>query len=303
MRAQHLPFEQLRGDSYLAIAAPAYRNPTVPNAFRFDIIANTPEGRITFEGLPNDAGFLSQLRCDIAAADFTDALLRTLRALAPALSDIASQLDIPIAIGQTDVVELRTGNRHTRLLTTPAPAPMAIPGTAAPSDEYKLYASLYREAVNSTNLRYQFLCYFKIIDAIYARRRRIAEAASRRGVDPMRIVERLPATAGERAQWLNALFPVRGDMDDFFLDNTFPIEVLGKKISYIFDRYLRPIRLRIAHAVLDSGELTLSPDEPNEERELIKWLPITKCIARRLLKNDFSTEFLAYLREDGTIVS
>lgn len=300
---QHVPFEQLRGDSYLAIAAPAYRYPTLPNADRFDIIANTPQGRITFEGLPNDAGFLSQLRCDIQAVDFTDALLRTLRALAPALSDIAGQLDLPIAIGQTDVIELRTGNRHTRIITTPAPAPLTIPGGAALSDEYKLYASLYREGLNSTNLRYQFLCYFKIIDAIYARRRRIADAARLRGGTPTRTVERLPGTAGERAQWLNALFPVRGEMDDFFLDNTIPIEALGKKISYIFDHYLRPIRLRIAHAVLDSGELTLSPDEPDEERELIKWLPITKCIARRLLKNDFSTEFLGYLREDGTIGS
>ena len=92
-------------------------------------------------------------------------------------------------------------------------------------------------------------------------------------------------------------------MDDFILDNTFPLEALGKKVSHVIDQHLRPIRLRIAHAVLDSGELTLSPDEPNEERELIEWLPLAKCIARRMLKNDFPAEFLGYLHEDGTIGS
>jgi len=83
----------------------------------------------------------------------------------------------------------------------------------------------------------------------------------------------------------------------------FPLEALGKKVSHVIDQHLRPIRLRIAHAVLDSGELTLSPDEPNEERELIKWLPLAKCVARRMLKNDFSVEFLGYLHEYGTIGS
>jgi hypothetical protein len=299
----HLPFEQLRGDSYLAIGPPAYRHPHLPNADRFDIIINTPRGALTFEGIPNDAGFLSQLQCEIQAADFTDALLRASRALAPALSDIAAQLDLPITIGQTDVIELRTGNRHTRLVTAPAAVPLEIPATAAPSEEFRLYAGLYREGLNSTSLRYQFLCYFKIIEAIRVRRGRVASAARQQGLQPTRIVERLPATTADRAAWLNALFPVRGEMDEFVLDNTFPLEVLGKKMSHVIDQHLRPIRLRITHAVLDSGELTLSPDEPNEERELIKWLPLAKCVARRMLKNDFPAEFLGYLDEYGTIWS
>jgi hypothetical protein len=85
------------------------------------------------------------------------------------------------------------------------------------------------------------------------------------------------------------------------LENTFPAEILGKKVANVFERNLQPIRVRIAHAVLQSGELVQSPDEPEEEREIIKWLPLTKCIARRLLKNEFPLEFLSYLGEDGSV--
>jgi hypothetical protein len=37
-------------------------------------------------------------------------------------------------------------------------------------------------------------------------------------------------------------------------------------------------------------------------REVYKWLPLTKCIVRRMLKNEFPDEFLSYIKEDGTVV-
>jgi hypothetical protein len=292
-RENHLlPCEQLRGDSYVAIAPPAYRHPTLPGADRFDITARTPEGEITFEGIPNDAGFLAQLRCEFHALDFREAFLRAVRALSPALSDISICLDVPIAIGQIDTIELRTEARQTRLITTPPGIPLYGPGLRAPSDEFRLYAGVYREALNSLSLRYQFLCYYKIIEGITARRSRLSAAAVGQRASPRRGVERMPQDTQSRAAWFEGLFSFRPEVDDFILDNTFPSEVLGRKITYVRDHHLRPIRLRVAHAVLDSGELTLSPDDPAEEMELIKWLPVAKCISRLLMKNDFPTEQL-----------
>jgi hypothetical protein len=53
----------------------------------------------------------------------------------------------------------------------------------------------------------------------------------------------------------------------------------------------------IAHAISSqSGELTLTVDELLHTRNLHKWLALTKCIVRRMLKNDFPTDFLAYTR-------
>jgi hypothetical protein len=65
---------------------------------------------------------------------------------------------------------------------------------------------------------------------------------------------------------------------------------------------ITPIRVRIAHAVLESGELTLSADEEMDIREVYKWLSLTKCIARHMLKSDFPNEFLPYITASGDVV-
>jgi hypothetical protein len=86
------------------------------------------------------------------------------------------------------------------------------------------------------------------------------------------------------------------------LESIFVKEARGKKINQIIDDYLRPVRDRIAHAVLDSGELTLSADEDLDMREIYKWLSLMKCIVRHMLKSDFPREFLPYLNEFGEYI-
>jgi len=292
---QHVQQQQLRGDSYLAIAPPAIRRETLVQFDRFDIIANTPDGRFQFEGFPNNEGFLAKFQCTVWASKFSDAIFKAIRIVAPALSDVSAQLDTPVEIRQVDAVEIRTGATHTRIVSTPNVVALAIPANLAPSEDYKAYASLYREAMNSTSMRYQFLCFYKITDGIYSRRRRLGSGATR-------VIERMPATREDGESWLKALYPPPWEIDDFILENTFPPEILDKKVSHVAEKYLQPIRLRIAHAVLKSGELVSAPDEPDEEREIIKWLPLTKNIARRMLKNEFPGDFLSSLAEDGTII-
>ena len=80
-------------------------------------------------------------------------------------------------------------------------------------------------------------------------------------------------------------------------------EARGKKFTRIIDDYLRPLRVRIAHAVLDSGALTLSADEEMDIQQVFKWLALTRCIVRHMLKSDFPSEFLPYIQSDGTVVS
>ena len=88
------------------------------------------------------------------------------------------------------------------------------------------------------------------------------------------------------------------------LTSIFPNEVLGKSFKHVIDKDLYPLRVDVAHAISSqSGELTLTVDELLHTQNLNKWLPLTKCIVRRMLKNDFPEDFLSYLREDGTIVS
>lgn len=86
------------------------------------------------------------------------------------------------------------------------------------------------------------------------------------------------------------------------LDSIFQPESLGKKFGDVIDNILTPLRVDIAHALSSkSGDLTLSVDDLLHIQKVNKWLPLTKCIVRRMLKDEFPEEFLSYLREDGTI--
>jgi len=52
--------------------------------------------------------------------------------------------------------------------------------------------------------------------------------------------------------------PCGRDWDEITLASIFAPEARGKKLTWIIKDHLRPVRVRIPHAVLDSGELTLS---------------------------------------------
>ena len=106
-----------------------------------------------------------------------------------------------------------------------------------------------------------------------------------------------------RIPWLKAIFPIDRGWDAMALSSLFPSEALGKKFGYVIDQFLTPLRVDVAHALSSkSGELTLSVDELLHTQKVNKWLPPTKCIVRRMLKDEFPTEFLSHLKENGTIV-
>ena len=160
----------------------------------------------------------------------------------------------------------------------------------------------FREALNSNSHVYRFLCFFKIIEGILNRRARLGVKAKKTGASFSRPAEVLPSKPEEYVPWLNAIFPVRGEWDAMALDSIFRKGVIGRKIKYVIDNELYPLRVEIAHALFsESGEPTLYADELLHVERVNKWLPLTKCIARRMLKNEFPGEFLSYLREDGSI--
>jgi hypothetical protein len=167
------------------------------------------------------------------------------------------------------------------------------------------FAALYREALNSNTPPFQFLCYYKILEGIRQRRDRlITEARTAGNPIPKPIRQIVPSQPADFIPWLNVVYGVGRPWDHIMLESIFVSEARGKKFNQIIDDYLRPVRDRIAHAVLDGGELALSADEDLDVREIYKWLSLMKCIARHMLKSDFPQEFLPYFNEKGeTILS
>lgn len=301
---QHSFATGLKGDSHLAIAKPAFSPPGNPDADRILVRGQTEDGAFTFEGHPNERGFLGKFESEpFDANGFQDAERKAYRALATSLSDWSVHLDIPLYIHQVESVELRTGNTQTSILTPAAETPLAIMPTANLPAEFRGYASLYREALNSNSPVYQFLCLFKMIEGMLKRRARLGSEARKAGKTISRLYEDIPDTIEKAAPWLNAIFPMRRDWDAMALTSIFLAEILGKSLKHVIDKKLYPLRVDVAHAISSqNGELTLSVDELLHTQNINQWLPLTKCIVRRMLKNEFPAEFLPYLKEDGTIV-
>jgi hypothetical protein len=113
-----------------------------------------------------------------------------------------------------------------------------------------------------------------------------------------------PSTEVELIPWLELLFPVRPPSWDPLMINSLLLpETAGKRFGNIFENHLNPLRVTIAHALFESGELALSTDDSFNIETVIKWLPVVKCIVRRMLKNEFPDDFLAVIRDPTPVPS
>jgi hypothetical protein len=294
-----------KGDSHLAIAKPAFVNPQGDfDQIRIDGVS--PDGQFRFTGLPNEKGFLGKIESDpFRAASFSDAEEKAHRALVPSLSYWSAELDIPLSVNQIESTEVTTGNKQTSILPAYPTVPWNVMPIAQLDNEFLGRASLYREALNANSTPYRYLCLFKIVEGILGRRSRLALEAKRRGEQPRRFqFEEVPGRKEDFVTWLNVVFSIRPLWDEMALDQIFVPDVLGRSFGYVIENFLRPLRVKIAHALSrSSGELTMSADELLHLREVNKWLPLIKCIVRRMTKNEFPTQFLRYLKEDGTITN
>ncbi len=283
----------LEGDSHLAIAAPAYTPPPGGSYTQILVRAFTPEGSFVFRGIPNKKGFLGKIQIDeLHAENLKDAAMKAFRALSSGLSNISIYLDVPLHVYQVDATELSTSTSLISILTPfPVTPLVAVPVETMGSD-FRLYASLYREATSSNSPSYQFLCYFKIIEGIRVRHQRRASEAHARGAPiPSSPPEYIPAGPEGQRTWLASLFPLKQEWNEIALAEVFPQEAVGRKLNDVVDKELDGIRNKIAHAILRSGEPTALIDDGHDGLLINKWLPLTKCIARAQLRNEFQEVF------------
>ena len=292
--------DALRGDSHLAIAKPAVIIDIDPDEVLLSFMS--PTQSLTFHGRPNDAGYLAKLISDpFYAASRSVAEKAASTAMRYLLSNLSAQLDIPLIIEIVEVTELATKARGISF-TAPFPnTAMAVSARETPDDpELRHTMALYREALNSNTPIYRFLCFYKIIETSRNRWDRL-DSSQKAVRGPLRKGERIPTgqSKPEIEKWLAALFHVNRAWDDGILQEIFIPEVLGRKINDIFDNHLRPLRHKVAHGSLDSGEFLLL-DESEDRALVLKWLPFLRCAARRVMKNDFGG-FLRFLDEDGVV--
>jgi hypothetical protein len=288
-----------KGDSHLAIAKPAIKLDIDPDQVLLSFRSGTAS--FLFRGFPNERGYLGKLTSDpFHANSRLSAGIAARTAMYSLLSHLSAQLDIPLIVELVEVTEVATNSRGI-IFAAPFPStPMAVKAAGAMKEpEFEHTMALYREALNSNTEIYRFLCFYKILETSRRRRERLGRK-HKATLKPLREGEQVPLRDKvEMEKWMKALYHVNRNWDDRALNQIFIPEVLGKKINNIFDSQLRPIRDKIAHGILDSGELLLL--DKMEDRQLVaKWLPFLRCAARRVMKNDFK-EYLDFIGEDGTV--
>jgi hypothetical protein len=259
------------------------------------VYAATPDGqRFELRGLPNDEGRLAKFECQPFEADgFHDASRRAKDAVWGFLSSWSCQLDTPIWIARSLVTELSTGAMQVDWRAPYPATSLRINPAANVSENFRAYAGLYREGISCQSDAYQLLCLYKIAEALWKRRARLAEEAKKAGRPvPSKGEERFPSDSKEFHPWLEAIFPTHSRWDEMALDSFFPVEVRGKRFGWTKEA-VEPLRNRIAHALTAGTELPCSDDDALHVQEIQKWLPVLKCVARMMLKNDFPHEFLA----------
>jgi hypothetical protein len=279
----------LRGDSHLAITRPAYSPPGNPDADEIRIIGMTEDGTFEFIGLPNEKGYLGKfVTVPFRANNRGHAEEIAYRAIASPLSGMSVHLDIPLEIGHRETKELSNGSLSIGFVSPYLEAPMAINATSTFMPEFRSYAALYREALNTDSPVYEFLCLFKIIESLRGRRIRLAREAKRSNSGYAAPSEVLPSTIAEIKAWLEGLFYIRREFDLSTFDSAVPLDLRGRTASDVIDSVLNPLRVNVAHALFgNGGELPLSSDDLMHTHKITNRLLVTKCLVRRMLKNDF----------------
>ncbi|MGH9757011.1 MAG: methylamine utilization protein MauJ [Candidatus Acidiferrales bacterium] len=282
--------DQIVGTSHIKIAKPkAERGPHDIDKVLLQIVGPTGKGyRMT--GETNDEGFLGKLVSELEADNAADAEHEMYGAITPFLSAWSMNADVPIHIETIQVTDLRTHVSSLRVYTPHFE--MNMPGGPVPflQDNFCEYASIYREGLNTNSPFYRFLCFYKIIESLIAKRGREAGTKRAVGQDPRREYEVIPETPGKILALLRRLYPWRNNWDELGLTQIFPNEVRGKKITAIRDKHFRPLRLGIAHALLDQGEITVILDKMEYIQAVNKWLPLCRVCARWMLLSDFPRE-------------
>lgn len=209
------PSDTLQGDSHIAITKPAYSPPG--NADATEIHMTSAAGELIFSGHPNHRGFLAGFKVyPFRAETFLDAYVKAYARVAPSLSMWSAHLDVPLNVFQVDILEIATKNTMIGYVNPFPELPFAVPPGLKDDHEFEAVASIYREALNSNSLPYQFLCFYKIAEALKRRRDRFAKGATRGGPPYTQPVEIVPRNEEDVAGWLAAIFPVPAPTDEPF---------------------------------------------------------------------------------------
>jgi hypothetical protein len=224
----------------------------------------------------NSEGSLSRAETRVFASSFLDAQRQASNVVLQLLSWWSFCYDVALEITGYELLEEYTEvkkwvfglvGKGRNFVLDNIPAITKLP--------FKIIFSSYREALNSTNAFYQFLCFYKVIEATRKIRLKRKDAALSAGQEYRDTPERIP----DDIKHLNISDPMERDHFQPYM---------GKKFGWILDEFRELLRNAVAH--LDPTADTLVADNFDDVSKCEGAIPVIKYIAREMLRNELQAD-------------
>jgi hypothetical protein len=264
----------INGDSTLVIASPEPRVKGQPSGIKMDVEYTTEDGQkrsCAFMLRPNKHGRLSIALTTLSASGHRDARQNAYRALLPFLSKISFEHNTPVEIKACVTLEKSTGAQNMEF-KVPFPFTNFHILSAGLHSQYILaLLSFYREGMNSTSVSYSFLCFYRVIEAIYKKRNELAQGKKVRYL-----------YTRENKITEQDLMGLPQHMDSYR-------EFVGKKFQNIYETDLTSLRIKIAHGLLgDENPFENTPDDLTMRNRVNYLTPVAQILARLEVQNELT---------------
>ena len=222
----------------------------------------------------NGKGRLSHINAHYHTSGFSYAVDYVLAGIRPFLSSWSLRFNVPISIFRIRAREDKSRVVRSILyhqLYSAVRVPQGELDKVYQLPEDSRIISFYHDALNAADPKYQYLCYYKIIELSYALRAKRASEARANGCQFTMPREVLPDS-----EFLNR-----------HLARDLRASLIGQKFTSIRDDVLRPLRNRIAHGLVEENDSELIPNE-----EIYPYLPVVKYIAEQLISSEIGGDML-----------
>lgn len=280
--------EKHTGTSHVAISAPAAR--FADDRFNtpgttLQIEVTTGDGRrFSAFASPNQDGYLSDVVLEMHASHFQEADVNARLLIEPVLSAISTQHDVPLLVSHIVIKEIATEVVQ-RTILTPFPVVAGANIPAVQSAEARTLIGYYRDALNSNDPEWRFLCFARIVEQLWKWQSSRNAAGENLNFDLERV--QIPTDPAAVEQWVRSAFPSTADLDEGAINDAVPTEARGLTTNEVIVRYIRPLRADIAHGLFERGLLPPTKNDVEHADKVRKWLPMLRCIARVHLKAVF----------------
>jgi hypothetical protein len=231
--------------------------------------------------LSNTKGMLSRVHLRINCASFEHAERFAHERVCLMLSYWSFLFDIGIDISSYLITEESTGTRKYSVGLVGRAKPFTNENAFIVSHEHRRILAAYREGMNSSNLFYKAMGFYKVIEGTLNLRIREGRKLKtlEKDAKPFEGNEIFPSDIG--------LLPVEqfGSHDDEVTQKAFT-KYLGKSFPEVRDDLKDLIRNAVAH--LGDFDKVLDADRYDDVVTCARAIPVLKYMARKMLENDFA---------------